>query len=98
VLPRGVAGNVITLIYYAAPLSSMAEVIKTRNSASILLPMTLMNTLNAALWATYGVVCVECSQCYCLPGSCAYMQSGGKKGLPMTCKPWYMSCCLAGPG
>jgi uncharacterized protein with PQ loop repeat len=54
---------VITLIYYAAPLSSMAEVIKTRNSASILLPLTLMNTLNAALWATYGVVCVWLLNC-----------------------------------
>lgn len=34
----------------------MAEVIKTRNSASILLPLTLMNLVNAALWTIYGVV------------------------------------------
>ncbi|GFH16715.1 bidirectional sugar transporter SWEET [Haematococcus lacustris] len=33
----------------------MAEVLKTRNSASILLPLTVMNLANAALWTTYGM-------------------------------------------
>lgn len=50
----GFAGNIIALVYYGAPLSSMYDVIRTRNSASILLPLTLMNTANAALWTTYG--------------------------------------------
>lgn len=56
---RGLGGNVVSLMYYAAPLSSMAEVIRTRNSASILLPMTAMNTLNAALWTTYGLAVLD---------------------------------------
>jgi hypothetical protein len=47
---RGLSGNAISLVYYGAPLSTMAEVIKTRNSASILLPLTLMNLINALLW------------------------------------------------
>mmetsp|Transcript_11382 Transcript_11382/g.19961 ORF Transcript_11382/g.19961 Transcript_11382/m.19961 type:complete len:252 (-) Transcript_11382:689-1444(-) len=51
----GGAGNVVSLIYYGAPLSTMTEVIRSRNSSSILLPMTVMNTLNAALWTVYGV-------------------------------------------
>mmetsp|Transcript_22388 Transcript_22388/g.56985 ORF Transcript_22388/g.56985 Transcript_22388/m.56985 type:complete len:240 (-) Transcript_22388:1105-1824(-) len=55
----GMAGNVVTLIYYAAPLSTMAEVIRTRNSASILLPLCIMNMLNAALWTTYGVAMAD---------------------------------------
>lgn len=55
-LCRGTAGNVVTLIYYAAPLSTMAEVIRTRNSASILMPLCIMNMLNAGLWTTYGFV------------------------------------------
>ncbi|EFJ53175.1 hypothetical protein VOLCADRAFT_102793 [Volvox carteri f. nagariensis] len=38
----GLAGNVICLIYYAAPLSTMWEVIRTRNSASILVPLTMV--------------------------------------------------------
>ncbi len=36
------AGNIIALIYYAAPLSTMWEVIRTRNSASILVPLTMV--------------------------------------------------------
>ncbi|GLI70269.1 hypothetical protein VaNZ11_015201 [Volvox africanus] len=55
----GLAGNVICLIYYAAPLSTMWEVIRTRNSASILVPLTMMNTMNAALWTTYGVAVLD---------------------------------------
>ncbi|KAG2445336.1 hypothetical protein HYH02_008801 [Chlamydomonas schloesseri] len=51
----GLAGNIICLVYYAAPLSTMWDVIRTRNSSSILVPLTMMNTLNAALWTTYGV-------------------------------------------
>jgi solute carrier family 50 protein (sugar transporter) len=33
----------------------MAEVIKKRDSSSILLPLTLMNLLNAVLWTVYGI-------------------------------------------
>lgn len=51
----GLAGNFISLVYYGAPLSTMADVIKKRDSSSILLPLTLMNTLNACLWTTYGL-------------------------------------------
>ncbi|KXZ52053.1 hypothetical protein GPECTOR_10g1076 [Gonium pectorale] len=57
--PQGLAGNVVCLIYYAAPLSTMWEVIRTRNSASILVPLTMMNTLNAALWTTYGIAVLD---------------------------------------
>ena len=51
----GLSGNFISLVYYGAPLSTMAEVIKKRDSSSILLPLTLMNLLNAALWTIYGL-------------------------------------------
>ena len=59
---RGLAGNAVSLVYYGAPLSTMAEVIKTRNSASILLPLTLMNLLNALLWWVC-LVCVQGARC-----------------------------------
>ena len=51
----GLAGNFMSLAYYGAPLSTMADVIKKRDSSSILLPLTLMNLLNACLWTTYGL-------------------------------------------
>ncbi len=37
----------------------MAEVVRTRNSASILLPLTLMNLLNALLWTIYGLALLD---------------------------------------
>ncbi|KAG2502021.1 hypothetical protein HYH03_000515 [Edaphochlamys debaryana] len=55
----GLAGNTIALIYYAAPLTTMWDVIRTRNSSSILVPLTVMNTLNAALWTTYGIAVLD---------------------------------------
>eukprot|EP00195_Chlamydomonas_chlamydogama_P011063 CAMPEP_0202891162 /NCGR_PEP_ID=MMETSP1392-20130828/1301_1 /ASSEMBLY_ACC=CAM_ASM_000868 /TAXON_ID=225041 /ORGANISM="Chlamydomonas chlamydogama, Strain SAG 11-48b" /LENGTH=259 /DNA_ID=CAMNT_0049574843 /DNA_START=36 /DNA_END=815 /DNA_ORIENTATION=+ len=55
----GLAGNTISLIYYGAPLSSMAEVIRTRNSASILLPLTMVNLTNALLWTAYGLAVMD---------------------------------------
>lgn len=55
----GLAGNVISMVYYSAPLSTMAEVIRTRNSSSILLPLTLMNLTNAILWTTYGLAVLD---------------------------------------
>jgi uncharacterized protein with PQ loop repeat len=37
----------------------MSEVMRTRNSASILRPLTTMNTISALLWTVYGLVGVE---------------------------------------
>ncbi|KAG1680571.1 hypothetical protein FOA52_015018 [Chlamydomonas sp. UWO 241] len=51
----GLVGNVVGITMYASPLSSMGEVIKTRNSASILVPLTITTLLNASLWAAYGL-------------------------------------------
>ncbi|KXZ51988.1 hypothetical protein GPECTOR_10g1010 [Gonium pectorale] len=44
----------ILLCYYAAPLSSMAEVMRTRSSASLFWPTSVMNTVNGLLWVAYG--------------------------------------------
>ncbi|KAG1680971.1 hypothetical protein FOA52_009930 [Chlamydomonas sp. UWO 241] len=55
----GLAGNVVCITMYASPLSTMGEVIKTRNSASILVPLTITTLLNASLWTAYGLAIVD---------------------------------------
>ncbi|KAK9808574.1 hypothetical protein WJX73_010693 [Symbiochloris irregularis] len=50
----GLLANLILLIFYAAPLSTVAEVFRTRSSASLYWPLSLMNVINGALWVTYG--------------------------------------------
>lgn len=44
----------ILLIFYAAPLSSVAEVLSTRSSAALNEPLAAMAIVNGSLWATYG--------------------------------------------
>lgn len=42
------------VIYYASPLSTMFEVIATKNAATLYAPMISVNFLNALLWTLYG--------------------------------------------
>jgi hypothetical protein len=43
-------------LYYTAPLSTIAHVLRTRCSATLHWPLCLMNGVNGALWTAYGVV------------------------------------------
>ena len=45
----------ILLIYYATPLSTVFEVVRSRNSASLSLPLCAMNVANGGLWLVYGI-------------------------------------------
>jgi solute carrier family 50 protein (sugar transporter) len=48
-----VIGNL--LFFYGAPLSTIATVLKTRNSRSIHVPTMITNTANGAFWCAYGI-------------------------------------------
>lgn len=45
----------ILLVFYASPLSVLARVLRSRNSASLQLPFAGMNAINGLLWAAYGL-------------------------------------------
>jgi solute carrier family 50 (sugar transporter) len=49
----------LSICYYGAPLSTMAEVMHTRDASSLYLPMILMNMCNATLWMLYGAFGVK---------------------------------------
>eukprot|EP00775_Hariotina_reticulata_P011424 gene11424-11570_t len=51
----GFTCNIITICYYAAPLSSAVQVVRSRSSSSIYLPTCIANLVNAALWVAYGI-------------------------------------------
>ena len=44
----------ILLVFYSAPLSALAEVVRTRSSAALNPPLALMSIVNGALWSAYG--------------------------------------------
>jgi solute carrier family 50 protein (sugar transporter) len=48
-----VIGNL--LFFYGAPLSTIATVLKTRNSRSIHVPTMITNTANGVFWCAYGI-------------------------------------------
>lgn len=55
----GVAANAATVAYYAGPLSSAAQVVRARDSASIHRPTCIASLVNSALWTGYGAAAVR---------------------------------------
>ena len=51
----GVAVNINLIFFYAAPLSTILTVIKTKSSESIHLCTMIMNTVNAFFWCVYSL-------------------------------------------
>jgi len=51
----GIVNNLILLLYYGAPLSTIGKVFKTRSSASIYFPTVLVNGLNGVFWTVYAI-------------------------------------------
>ena len=48
------SGITCAVLYYAAPCTTIAQIIKTKNSSSLHPPMILANATNATLWLIYG--------------------------------------------
>jgi solute carrier family 50 (sugar transporter) len=42
--------------FYLSPLSTLADVLKHRDSSSLTLPLCMMNIVNGTLWLVYGLV------------------------------------------
>lgn len=51
----GAFGSAICVVLFASPLSTMGEVIATRNSASIYAPLTFAQVTNCGTWSVYGL-------------------------------------------
>jgi uncharacterized protein with PQ loop repeat len=78
-LCRGFTCNAITIAYYGAPLSTMFQVIRSRSSSSIYLPMCIANLVNTLLWIGYGFVSI-----------CCQIQHPSDNDVAAT----WVSCCL----
>ena len=51
----GYVANGLLLLYYAAPLSTLAKVVRQKSSASINAPLSFMSVVNGGLWTSYGL-------------------------------------------
>jgi uncharacterized protein with PQ loop repeat len=55
----GYISSSFAIAYYAAPLATMLQVIKTKDSSSLYLPMILINCTNGLLWSSYGFIALH---------------------------------------
>ncbi|PSC71016.1 cysteine desulfurase [Micractinium conductrix] len=55
----GFTANAILIIFYAAPLSTVMGVLRTRSSATLNLPLSVMNIINGGLWLVYGLAITD---------------------------------------
>lgn len=55
----GFTCNFVLLTYYAAPLSTLWTVLRSRSAASINPLLALANGLNGALWTAYGIAIAD---------------------------------------
>lgn len=53
------AANLILVFYFLAPLSTLLQVLRQRDSSSLVLAVSVMNTLNGLLWGTYGIAALQ---------------------------------------
>ena len=51
----GLYGSVLCVVMFAAPLSTVFNVIATADSSSIYAPLTLAQVLNCGTWTAYGI-------------------------------------------
>jgi hypothetical protein len=51
----GIAGNLSLIFFYAAPLSTIYLVLKSKSSSTIHPPTALLNTINGVFWTAFGI-------------------------------------------
>lgn len=54
----GLLSLIVSVAYYASPLSTMVKVIRKKNSETLYFPMIAANLVNAILWTAYGAFAI----------------------------------------
>lgn len=52
----GVFVDIIAISYYAVPLSTLAQIVRTRDASSLYLPLIAVNAVNTFAWTAYGAL------------------------------------------
>lgn len=50
----GICCDFFTILYYGAPLNTMAKVIRERDSSSLFPPLIVVNMVASSMWTVYG--------------------------------------------
>ena len=60
----GISSDISSLLYYGAPLATVAEVIRTKDSSSLFVPAIVISAINCILWFFYGLLGVQSALIY----------------------------------
>jgi solute carrier family 50 protein (sugar transporter) len=52
----GALSDLAAVLYFAAPMSTMAEVVSKRDASSLYFPTICINTINSLMWVLYGTI------------------------------------------
>lgn len=55
----GLLVNLNLVFFYGAPLSTILQILRERNTASLHIPTMITNTLNGSFWTAYGIAIVD---------------------------------------
>ncbi|PNW77088.1 hypothetical protein CHLRE_10g421650v5 [Chlamydomonas reinhardtii] len=61
----GINATIILMVYYVIPLSSLWDVIKSKNAISIYIPLAIGATANGCLWTAYGFALKDFNIWFC---------------------------------
>ena len=60
----GISSDISSLLYYGAPLATVADVIRTKDSSSLFVPAIVISAINCILWFFYGLLGVHSALIY----------------------------------
>lgn len=86
----GTIAVIVSIAYYAAPLSTMARVVRKKDASSLYLPLVLVNLVNAVLWFIYGLAGINDIYVW-LPNALGIALALAQVGLVL----WYGGGCVA---
>ena len=55
----GIVTNLNLVFFYGAPLSTIATILKSKNTATIHIPTMLTNTISSVFWGVYGLAVLD---------------------------------------
>ena len=59
ILIVGIVTNLNLVFFYGAPLSTIATILKSKNTATIHIPTMLTNTISSVFWGVYGLAVLD---------------------------------------
>lgn len=55
-LPLGITCVLLQILFFASPIALIRQIIQSRDSSSVYIPLAIATIVNCVLWSVYGIV------------------------------------------